>query len=90
MVSNYFNNDEVFITEAGISIRKTDGTWENIPNFVAPRGSLTGNSANIRKAIMNNEGKLFFNHGNNWGLHYLDVNHKYVYNVIIRNRNRWN
>lgn len=73
MVPNYYNTDEVFITEAGVSIRKTDGTWNNIPEFTAPRTNLNGSSPQMRKAIVNNQGYMFFYHGNNWGLHYLDL-----------------
>ncbi|EPR73348.1 hypothetical protein ADIWIN_1779 [Winogradskyella psychrotolerans RS-3] len=71
MVPNYYNDDEVFITQAGISIKKTDGTWQNIPNFVIPR--TTTNSADARRAIIDHTGKLFFFHGFNFGLHYLDL-----------------
>ena len=76
MVSNHYNTDEVFITNSGLSIKKTNGTWENIPNFAVPRTNLNGNSANIRQAIVNNDGLLFFYHGSNWGLHYYDLNTK--------------
>lgn len=74
MIPNHFNSNEVFITQAGVSIKKTDGNWQNIPNFVVPRSSLNGNAANIRQAIINNQGLMFYYHGSNWGLHYLDLN----------------
>jgi hypothetical protein len=76
MVPNYYNDDEVFITQAGVSIKKTDGTYENIPNFTVPRYSLNGNSADIRRAVIDNTGKMFFFHGFNFGLHYFDLNTK--------------
>lgn len=81
MVPNYFNTDEVFITDAGISIRKANGTWENIPNFVVPRSSIGGNAANVSEAIVNSDGFLFFSHGNNFGLHYFDLSTK-TFHVI--------
>ena len=71
MVPNYYNNDEVFVTQGGISIKKTDNTWQNIPHFVAPR--TTSNSADMRRAIINNTGKMFFFHGFSFGLNYLDL-----------------
>lgn len=73
MVPNYYNNDEAFITEAGVSIKKANGSWDNIPNFVMPRSSLTGTSADVRRAVIDNTGKMFFFHGNNVGLHYYDL-----------------
>ncbi len=76
MVPNYYNDDEVFITEAGVSIKKTDGTWENIPSFAAPRASLNSNAPTMSEAIINNDGLLFFVHGNNFGLQYFDLNTK--------------
>lgn len=36
MLSNYFNEDEFYITSNGLSIRNTDGTWENVPNVAIP------------------------------------------------------
>ncbi|RKE99016.1 T9SS type A sorting domain-containing protein [Ichthyenterobacterium magnum] len=36
MLPNYFNNDEVYVTNNGLSIRNTDGTWENVPNIAIP------------------------------------------------------
>ncbi|GGW54875.1 putative secreted protein (Por secretion system target) [Winogradskyella epiphytica] len=81
MAPNYYNTDEVFITEAGISIRKTDGTWNNIPEFTAPRTNLNGNSPQMRKAIVNSQGYMFFYHGSNWGLHYLDLATS-IYNTL--------
>ncbi|WP_189702550.1 DUF7619 domain-containing protein [Subsaximicrobium wynnwilliamsii] len=76
MAPNYYNTDEVFVTEAGVSIRKTDGSWDNIPEFTAPRTNPYGNSPQMREVIVNNQGYMFFYHGSNWGLHYLDLNTK--------------
>ena len=36
MLPNHFNNDEVYVTRNGLSIRNEDGTWENIPNIAIP------------------------------------------------------
>ena len=36
MLPNYFNQDEVYVTSNGLSIRNTDNTWENIPNIAIP------------------------------------------------------
>lgn len=36
MLSNHFNDDEYYVTSKGLSIRNTDGSWENIPNIAIP------------------------------------------------------
>ena len=36
MLPNYFNDSEVYVTRGGISIRHTDGSWENVPNQAVP------------------------------------------------------
>ena len=36
MLANYNNQDELFITNNGLSIRNTDGTWNNVPNMAIP------------------------------------------------------
>lgn len=36
MLPNHYNQDEVYITGKGMSIRNEDGTWENIPNIAVP------------------------------------------------------
>ncbi len=36
MLPNYFNEDEFYVTGKGLSIRNTDGAWENIPNIAVP------------------------------------------------------
>lgn len=76
MVPNYYNDDEVFITDAGISIKKTNGTWENIPKIAAPRAYLNGNPPTMSEAVINNDGLLFFVNNNNFGLNYFDLNTK--------------
>nr|WP_321234579.1 T9SS type A sorting domain-containing protein [uncultured Psychroserpens sp.] len=36
MLPNHFNDDEVYVTGKGLSIRNADGTWENVPNIAIP------------------------------------------------------
>jgi streptogramin lyase len=36
MLPNHFNEDEFYVTRNGLSIRNTDGTWDNIPNIAIP------------------------------------------------------
>ena len=36
MLANYNNQDELFITNNGLSIRNTNGTWDNVPNMAIP------------------------------------------------------
>lgn len=73
MAFNHFNNDEVFITSAGVSIRKEDGSWDNIPDYSAPRASLTSNAPQMREAMVTPGGKLLFYHGNLVGLQLLNL-----------------
>ncbi len=74
MAFNHFNNDEVFITSAGISIRKEDGSWDNVPAYTAPRNSLTSTFApQMRDAMVTPGGKLLFYHGNMTGLQLLNL-----------------
>jgi len=36
MLPNYYNQDEVYVTSTGLSIKNADDTWENIPNMAIP------------------------------------------------------
>ncbi|TVQ83365.1 MAG: T9SS C-terminal target domain-containing protein [Bacteroidetes bacterium] len=76
MVYNFYNDDEAFKTSSGVSIRKTDGTWDNFPAFTAPRSTLTSNGASVSEAIIAPSGHLLFTHGNMWGLHRLNLETK--------------
>lgn len=57
MFPNYFNEDEFYVTGNGLSIRKTDGTWENIPNIAVP---LWGSTylPTINKGLVLPDGKV--------------------------------
>ncbi|WP_067144884.1 DUF7619 domain-containing protein [Pseudotamlana agarivorans] len=77
VVPNYYNDDEVYITNAGISIKKMDGSWENIPNLAMPRTSLTGNEAKPTDALVNADGLIFLNNtAGNTGIYYYDLKTK--------------
>ncbi|EDP72547.1 hypothetical protein FBALC1_15637 [Flavobacteriales bacterium ALC-1] len=61
MLPNYFNNDEVYVTDNGLSIRNTDGTWENIPNIAVPTYSTQGdwtNAGTIENGLVLPDGKV--------------------------------
>lgn len=61
MLPNYFNNDEVYVTRKGLSIRNTDGTWENIPNIAIPTYNAQGdwtNAASIENGLVLPNGKI--------------------------------
>lgn len=75
LASNYFNNDEVFITSNGYSIHKADDTWLNIPRFSIPGENLSFNIIS-EDGIVTPDGKLLFatSNGNLTGLTYLDLN----------------
>lgn len=76
LAPNYHNDDLVFVTPGGVSIRKTDGSWDNIPNYSGPRVALTSNGPQMSEAMVTPEGKLLFNHGNMTGLQMLDLQTK--------------
>jgi uncharacterized repeat protein (TIGR01451 family) len=82
MAANHFNNDEVFITQAGISIRKADGSWDNIPSYSVP---ATFSPANMTEAMVTPSGKLLTRHGNATGLHLLDLNTRKFSTLRYRN-----
>ena len=76
MVYNFYNDDEIFNTSSGVSIRKTDGTWDNIPAFTAPRFTPTSTGANMSRAIVTPTGHMLFSHGSMVGLHRLNMETK--------------
>ncbi len=77
MAFNYWNNDEVFITPGGISIRKEDGTWDNVPSYTTPRTSVNSPyAASMGQALVTPGGKLLFDHRSMAGLHMLNLESK--------------
>ena len=46
MLDNRANDDEVFITTEGLSIKKRDGAYENVPNIAIPDFNTIGNWQN--------------------------------------------
>ena len=75
IIPNHFNDDEVFLTQNGFSIRKTNGEWENIPRGAIPRGG-NGEAAQLEYAVVNNLGQLIFTNGQNYGFQYYDITTK--------------
>ena len=80
MLPNHFNNDEVYVTRNGLSIRNTDGTWENIPNIAIPTYSAQGdwtNAASIRNGLVLPDGKIIIQAtGANYGFNIYDRTQK--------------
>ena len=67
MLPNYFNNDEVYVTDNGLSIRNTDGTWENIPNIAIPTYNVQDdwtNIATIQNGLVLPDGKVIIQSSN--------------------------
>ncbi|SFZ93432.1 Por secretion system C-terminal sorting domain-containing protein [Flaviramulus basaltis] len=59
MLPNYFNEDEVYVTGKGLSIRNTDGTWENVPNIAMPESSTQyERNTPIRNGLVLPDGKI--------------------------------
>lgn len=75
IIPNHFNDDEVFLTQNGFSIRKTNGEWENIPRGAIPRAS-TDNSASLKHAVVNSQGQLIFTNGQRHGFQFYDITTK--------------
>ncbi len=63
MFANHQNQDEVYHTNNGISIRKEDGSWENIPNIAFP-DEFTDFPI-IKNAIVTPSGKMLISYTNN-------------------------
>ncbi|WP_460220135.1 T9SS type A sorting domain-containing protein [Psychroserpens sp. MEBiC05023] len=61
MLPNHFNQDEMFVTSKGLSIRNTDGTWENIPNIAIPTFNAQGdwtNAGKVQNGLVLPDGKI--------------------------------
>ncbi len=63
MIPNYFNDSEVFVTREGISIRHSDGSWENVPAIASILTGSSGeiqNQATIETGVLDKNGVLYF------------------------------
>lgn len=60
LVPNYYNDTEVYVTRNGVSMRKNDGSWENIPNvaFQNPELASFNNSATVTNGVVLPDGQL--------------------------------
>lgn len=74
MADNYYNNDEVFVTTAGISQRKQDGTWQNFPELALARDVSNNPNTNVTNALLDTQGRLYYNGTNNYTLNWIDIN----------------
>jgi len=74
-IPNYYNNDEVYLTDEGFSIHKEDGSWFNIPKFAIPTSNLSF-TISSEDAIITPDGKLLFgdSNGATSNLIYFDFN----------------
>ncbi|WP_400075261.1 T9SS type A sorting domain-containing protein [Winogradskyella sp. R77965] len=80
MLPNYFNADEFYVTGKGLSIRNTDGTWENIPNVAIPTFNTQNawtNAATIKNGLVQPDGKIIIQAtGANYGFNIYDRTQK--------------
>ena len=70
MLSNHFNEDEVYITRKGLSIRNTNGSWENIPEIAIPTYNDQGdwtNIAEVQNGLVLPDGKMIIQSTTNIG-----------------------
>jgi len=64
MIANFSNQNECYVTNNGLSIRKENGTWENIPNIAMPNyTSLL--PTNIKNGIVQPNGNIIIFFTNN-------------------------
>ena len=63
MLPNYFDESEVYVTRGGLSIYRTDGSWENVPNIAVgvrdSRGNIT-NEGQIETGLVDADGLVHF------------------------------
>ncbi len=74
MLPNHYNQDEAYITSKGLSIHKTDNTWENIPNIAIPLWGTTY-IPSIQNGLILPDNKIII----------LATNAGYAFNVYDRN-----
>jgi len=76
MLVNHYNDDEFYVTRKGLSIRNTDGTWENIPNITIPTYNAQNqwtNIATIKNGLVLPDGKVILQATNaNYGFNVYD------------------
>ncbi len=64
MIQNHYNEDEIYFTPSGISIRKENGEWENIPKIAIPirrsNGDLVTDATQLQGGVRLPNGKLLF------------------------------
>ena len=66
MLDNHQNQDEVYLNHSGISIRKADGTWENIPHIAIPPYDFSGTTQPIiQTGLVTPSGKMLITNTNN-------------------------
>ncbi|NRA93445.1 MAG: hypothetical protein HRU26_12305 [Psychroserpens sp.] len=73
MLPNYANQDEVYVTTTGISIRNENGSWDNIPNMAIPTFNSSGiwtNNAIIRNGLVLPDGSVLITSSNANGVMY--------------------
>ncbi len=66
MLPNLQNDDEVYLTYKGVSIRKADGSWENVPHVAVPPYDYSGSTGPvIQQGLVTPSGKLLLATTNN-------------------------
>ncbi len=68
MLPNFYNQDEYYTTNNGLSIRKEDGTWDNIPKFAMPNYSTTYSTTLQNGIVMPNGNILIFYSNSNYSM----------------------
>ncbi len=60
MIPNFYDDTEVYLTRNGISMYKSDGSWENIPNlaFSNPLLESYNNTGTVQGGVLLPDGKL--------------------------------
>ena len=60
LIPNYYDDREVYVTRNGISMRKSDGSWENVPNVAFQRPILDSwnNTGSVTGGVLLPDGRL--------------------------------
>ena len=69
IIPNYFDDDLILVTREGLSTRRADGSWDNLPTVAFRRsvGQRTANDLDIRAGVVAGDGRAILTAGNSGG-----------------------
>ncbi len=82
MAPNYHNNDEVYVTKEGLSIKHDNGSWENIPDYAVQ--PVSSNPVSFLSSLVLPGGKTLIQiSNNNWSFEVYNQVQKTMENIEI-------